>query len=481
MQALIQEKQPQALRFLFLTELWERFAYFAVQSILVLFMSKALGLSDRQAYLIFSAFGALLFVMPLIGGYLADNFFGYIKTIILGIIFLCGGYFLLALANLKILPWALAVLILGNGFFKPNISTLLGCMYKPQAKNREVGFMIFYLGINIGATIGVIICGFLAKSFSWSLAIATAATGLLIGGVTFLLSHKRIVKDVCVTRNNDLVTNNLIAKIIASLVIFLLLIALWLLMKHVVMVSLIVSICAILLIIYLSVTWFKCSKIERNKFLVCLTLVIFSIAFWALYQQSFMSVMLYLERLVNLRCFGLAIPPSVVSSLNGMFLIVLAPIVIQFWKFLRNKNQEPNVIIKFMLGILFMGLGYLIVAFDAGFINATHLAPLWPIVFSYALQTLGELLLSPVGLAMITVLAPEKARGLMMGVWFFALAAATTLAGQLAGLTESAASLTKPLAAVVYSHAFLTYGVLAITIAIILSLLSKKLGRLIAE
>ena len=475
------ERQPRALKFLFLTEMWERFAYFAVQSILVLFMSKALGLSDNHAYLIFSAFGALLFVMPLVGGYLADNFLGYTHAIILGMVFLSIGYFLLAAANLKLLPCALAILILGNGFFKPNISALLGSMYESGAKNREAGFMIFYLGINVGATMGVILCGFLAKSFGWSFAIATAATGLLVGGAMFLLSRKRILNDVCITANSKLSRSTFVAKSGAYILLVPLLIALWLLMQHVALVSLIVLTCAVSLIFYLAFVWFKCSKIERNKFSVCLVLVIFSIAFWALYQQSFMSVMLYLERLVNLKIFGIVIPPSVVSSFNGIFLIVLAPCTIKFWAFLRRKNKEPNVIIKFVLGILLMGIGYLIIAFDTNLVSSTKLAPLSPIVFSYAIQTLGELLLSPVGLAMITVLSPQKIRGLMMGVWFFALAAATTLAGQLAKLTENAASLAKPMAAIVYGHAFVTYGGLAVIIALLLFFSSKRLERLIAE
>ncbi|OGT07872.1 MAG: hypothetical protein A2X78_04180 [Gammaproteobacteria bacterium GWE2_37_16] len=476
------ERQPSALKFLFLTEMWERFAYFAVQSILVLFMSKALGLSDNHAYLIFSAFGALLFVMPLVGGYLADNFLGYTHAIILGMVFLSIGYFLLAAANLKLLPCALAILILGNGFFKPNISALLGSMYESGAKNREAGFMIFYLGINVGATMGVILCGFLAKSFGWSFAIATAATGLLVGGTMFLFSRKRILNDACITANSKkLISSTLLTKSWVYVLIIPTLVALWLLMQYVALVSLIVLICATLLIFYLSIVWFKCSKTERNKFSVCLVLVIFSIAFWALYQQSFMSVMLYLERLVNLKIFGIVIPPSVVSSFNGIFLIVLAPCTIKFWAFLRRKNKEPNVIIKFVLGILLMGIGYLIIAFDTNLVSATKLAPLSPIVFSYAIQTLGELLLSPVGLAMITVLSPQKIRGLMMGVWFFALAAATTLAGQLAKLTENAANLAKPMAAIVYGHAFVTYGGLAVIIALLLFFSSKRLERLIAE
>lgn len=484
MEQLQQQKQqqPRALKFFFLTEAWERFAYFAVQSILVLFMSKGLGYGDGQAYLLFSAFGALLFVMPLIGGYLADRFFGYIHTIILGVALLSVGYLLLAESNVnhEFLFVALAILIVGNGCFKPNISTLLGCMYESASQHREIGFMIFYLGINIGATCGVILCGFLAKSLGWSWAIATAGIGLLIGGTTFLLSKKSIVKDILcenkIAHGNN--TKIKMASVYAILMVLLLIV--WLLMTHAGIVSVSVIACAILLLLYLGVVWFRCDATERNKFFVCIVLVIFSVAFWALYQQSFMSVVLFLSRLVDLRVFGVDIPPSVVGSLNGIFLIILTPLVIKFCKLLQRFNTEPNVVIKFVFGIGFMGVGYLIMYFDARIaVTTSKLAPMLPIVFSYALQTLGELLLSPVGLAMITVLAPQKMRGFMMGVWFFSLAAATALAGQLARFTGDASNLAKPMSAVIYSNAFLLYGASAITIAILLFFNAKKLWQLI--
>lgn len=474
------ERQPKALKHLFFTELWERFAYFAIQSILVLFMSKALGYSDNQAYMIYSAFTALLFITPIVGGYLADNFIGYVHAIILGITLLCVGYFILATTNPKLLMFALAVLIVGNGFFKPNISTLLGNMYKPEAKNREAGFMIFYLGINIGATIGVVLCGFVAKSFGLSLAIAVAASGLLIGGSVFLLSRKVIRHGTNLTIDN--IMPDRITKIIISYAIVgLLLVLMWLLMQHAALANIAVIIAAIVLMIYLIMSWIKTHHDERGKFLVCIVLIVFSIAFWSLYQQTFMSVVMYLSRLVNLHAFNVEIPPSVIGSLNGIFLIMLTPIVIKFWQILQQKNKEPSVVIKFGLGIGLMGIGYFILHFDATIISATKLAPLSLIVLSYAIQTLGELFLSPVGLAMITMLSPLRMRGIMMGVWFFALAAATAIGGQLARLTAGAASLLQPAAAAMYGHAFLIYGCMAVVMALLLLLASKKLGKLLTQ
>lgn len=476
------EQQPRALKHLFLTEAWERFAYFAVQSILVLFMSKTLGYSDNQSYMIYSAFAALLFITPLAGGYLADRFLGYVHAIILGVTLLSVGYFLLATANPKLLLGALAILSVGNGLFKPNISTLLGCMYEPNAKSREAGFMIFYFGINIGATVGVILCGFVAKAASLSWAIAVAGAGLIVGGTVFLLSRTIIKRDVCCSTSalNKTANRTTIGSIYVGFALLLPL--MWFLLKHTALVNLLVLGCAVLLLAYLSFVLVKSNSSERGKLLVCIVLIAFSIAFWALYQQSFMSVVMYLSRLVDLRVFGIELPPSVISSLNGICLIMLAPLVIKFWQKLRQRNKEPNVVVKFVLGIGLMGIGYFIIYFDTKAISSTvQFAPLGPIIFSYAIQTLGELFLSPVGLAMIAVLAPQRIRGLMMGVWFFALAAANILAGQLAHLTADAANLLKPAAAALYGHAFLIYGWLAFLVALLLLVSAKKLGELLVR
>jgi POT family proton-dependent oligopeptide transporter len=455
-----------------MTELWERFAYFSVCSILVLFMIQDLSLSDKQAYLIFASFSALLFVTPVIGGYLADNLLGYVHSIILGAILLATGYFLLSLNNHSLLFLALSISILGNGLFKPNISSLLGTCYQGDDARRESGFTIFYIGINIGATIGVILCGFIAKIWGWSLAFLIAGSVLLLG-LTIFFTGLKIIRQESLT----LVAPKKLQQIVCFYVGLILLIGpITILLMHPQDTNILLSIFASIILGLLGTIIWRSSKDKQKNLLICIMLTLFSIAFWALYQQAPMSLMLFIQRDVDRHILGLTIPASTIWSLNGIFLILLAPLLIRLWEKLKHHNLDPSISTKFALGILLMGLGYILLVLAAHGVSTQHRTTLWWIVMSFAVQTLGELCLSPIGLAMITQLAPEKLRGMLMGIWFLALAAATAIAGQLAKL----ASLPKDhidqlTSAVIYSHAFLIYGLLAIGVSIILFIVSPWL------
>ncbi len=417
--------QPKCLKFLFMTELWERFAYFSVCSILVLFMTQDLVFTDKQAYLVFASFSALLFVTPVIGGYLADNLLGYFHAIILGAILLATGYFLLSLNIHSLLFPALSISILGNGLFKPNISSLLGSCYTADDARRENGFTIFYIGINIGATIGVILCGFIAKLWGWPLAFLTAGSVLLLGLGIFIAGIKIIRQDSLLSA-----ANKIIKKIALFYIGLILLIApITMLLMRPQNTNILLSIFAAVILCVLGVIIRRSDKRQKKNLLVCITLIIFSIAFWALYQQAPMTLMLFIERDVDRHILGLAIPASAVWSFNGIFLILLAPWLIRLWDKLKQHNLDPGIPLKFALGILLMGLGYIILVLAAHNVSTGQRASLLWIAISFAVQTLGELCLSPIGLAMISMLAPEKLRGMLMGIWFLALAAATAIAG----------------------------------------------------
>lgn len=468
-------KQPKSLAFLFLTELWERFAYFSIMSLLVLMMTKTFNFSDAKSYAIFSAFGALLFITPVIGGFVADRIIGNVHAIILGAILLGGGYFTLALGKENIFLIALAIIICGNGFFKPNISGLLGSLYEKNDPRRETGFTMFYVCINIGATIGVILCGFAAKIWGFNAAFALSATALFIGLGVFLLGLKTIKKDITL-KNRKPHNFAKLKTICVYFGILVIVITIFCTMQHPSLANLVLEFSALLIFGYLFWEVKKCQGEERKNFLICIILIIFSVAFWALYQQTPMSLTMYIARSVNLNLFGLTLPPSVIGSLNGISLVILTPIVIKFWKILRAKNKELSVATKFALGIIFMSLGYFILALSAFGVTNANKASLISVVISFALQTLGEIFLSPVGLSMVTVLAPEKLRSMMLGVWFFALALATAIAGQLAKFANIAnPNETLIEIAKTYGHAFFIYGSLALIIGIILFGIRNKL------
>jgi POT family proton-dependent oligopeptide transporter len=470
------QRQPKALKFLFMTEMWERFSYFALLSLLVLFMTKNLQLMDNNAYLVFGAFLSLLFITPLIGGFLADRFINQISAVIIGAIFLFSGYLLLSIGNNQLFFIALSLLIIGNGFFKPNISSLLGTFFHENDPRRDRGFLIFYLGINIGATIGVISCGIVAKIFGWQLAFLMCSISMLLGLTLFLINLAKIKKNIqiplAVVSCKRLVISILGA--IASLPII------FILLKHTNLENLGLVTCAITLLAIFGIISKKLDRIAKNKLIVAIILIIFSVAFWSLYQQSFMSLTLFLDRDVNKQVFGMLIPTSTIGTLNGFFLIGLAPILVMFEKFLTKRKINLHVATKFALGILLMGIGYMILMLSTKFVTASQQTSLAWIITSFALQTLGELFLSPVGLSMITEFAPNNLRSLMMGTWFFSLSAASAIGGELAKVADIPKNITDQLSsATIYGHAFTTFGIAAIVIALLLFLAVPKIKQML--
>ena len=475
----ISQNHPKSLKILFSTEMWERFAYFGVQSLLVLFMVRYLGISDSKAYIVYGAAGSLLFVTPVIGGYLADLFIGYRSAVILGAILLAFGYFIMIFQQKLTLFIALGLLICGNGFLKPNISTLLGYTYVPGSEKRERGFTIFYMGINAGAILGVVLCGIVAEKFGWGWSFLLAGITLLLGMIIFSLGLRRITQEIHSAGQYVIKDLSLFYILVFVVPVTLIVVALFaLLLSFPNLVSVLLLVFMLLLIIYLIIRLLKLQLIERNKLIACLILIAFSIVFWALYQQSPMTLVLFIHRCVNLNVFGLQVPPSSVWSLNGIFLLLFAPFTIMLWRKLAAANRDLSLAHKFSLGIGLMACGYLVLDLSTQQHLTSKVSILW-VVLSYALQTLGELCLSPIGLAMIGVLVPARMRGLMMGVWFFALAIATNLAGHIAKL----ASIVNPAIswqrdAHVYGHAFGIYGFFALVAAIILWFLSPVIIRL---
>lgn len=439
-----------------------------------------MSFSDGDACLIFGAFGALSFISPVIGGYLADKFLGYVHAIILGALLLSAGYFLLALDQHISFIFALVLLTCGNGFFKPNVSTFLGKFYRNNDSRRETGFTLFYIGINVGGTIGIILCGFAAKFWGWTTAFMFAGTGMLLAIVFFLLGF-RCMKQELASKWQQLNIKTMNNKIAVGLVYFGLVLAIIPLLfmlqtpEYAYQVLLVFS---VLLISYLLLVIRKCKTQERRKLAVCIILIVFSIAFWSLYQQAPMLLTLYVARDVNLHVLGFKLPASSLWALSGISLILLSPGVLKLWDKLQQRRLEPAIPTKFALGICLIGLAYLVLKASSYTITSDHQASLWWIIASYGFQTLGELFLSPIGLAMITVLAPEKLRGMMMGVWFFTLAAASAIAGQLAKLNAVPKDNHDLLfSATHYGNAFASYGSVALAVGVLMLLLSPMLTR----
>ncbi len=481
-QTMTPEKQPHSLKYLFMTEMWERFAYYAVQSVLVLFMTKTLLFSDEKAYLVYAAFNCLLLGSPVVGGYIADRVLGYVNSISLGAVLLGAGYFCLLIHKESYMYFGFALVSFGNGFLKPNISTLLGTFYNEVDPRRERGFTIFYVGINTGGLVGVIASGFVAKYFGWDYSFFIAGLSMVVGLFVFRGGLKTVYSEMAQSGKIYYARS----APITLKILFLVLIAIGLIPAYWVLtrpniVNLIMIIFGAIICVYIIWQSLKHYQgVDRRKLLVCLLLIIFSIAFWALYQQAPMSLTLYIARDVKLKYFGFGLPASAMWALNPIFIILLTPVALKLWNVLARRNLEPTMPMKFALGIIFMGLGYYILSISTSMVSLTNQASVLWVVLSYAVQTFGELCLSPIGLAMVSLLAPPKLRGMLMGTWFFAIAAATSIAGQLAKIAAIPKDVTDPIiTAHIYGHAFDIFGHITISVGVALVIITPYLKRLL--
>lgn len=475
------KRQPKALPFLFLTEMWERFGFYVVQGMLILYMTKALNFSDDSSYTIAGSFAALAYISPLGGGFLADRFLGFRTAIIWGGMFLVSGYALLAIWSGGFYL-ALATIIVGNGLFKPSISSLLGSLYEPGDPGRESGFTLFYIGINIGVLLAGLSSGFIKNHFGWQASFMLASVGLVIGLSIFGISLKRLAE----LKHNPLhpkpadITYGFGAFIISCCLVFIYLISKFLeKLPSSDYAKLLLPLSGVVLLACLVVLIFRQKAEARSNLLTLNALIISSIIFWMIYWQMFLSANLFIDRLVDKNLFGLQIPTTAFYTLESIFVILLGPAFAWSWQTLHQSSLNPSSFSKFILAIVFVGFGALALGSATYFSNSQDLiSPLW-IVISYFCITVGEMLISPIGLSAVTTLAPRKLVGLMMGVWFVALGYGGEFAGWLAKLANIPKDITSVSGQlIIYRHAFMSFALLAFAVAALLffmHLLFKKL------
>ncbi len=476
-----QEKQPRGLYLLFFTELWERFGFYTLQTIIILYMTKALMMSDSKAYLLYGTFSSMLYLTPVIGGYLADRFLGFQRAIIIGGILLTLGYLLTAIPSNSVFFLGLSVIIIANGLFKPNISSILGDLYRPSDARREGGYTLFYMGINIGSLIPPLITGVLISTYGWHSGFLLAAIGMAIGLVTFLAGRSRLRASGSLPAMSPLHDRADAAKFYTLLYVGIIVcigIVLFLFRfpaeSNILLV--IASIVVILVVIYFLL---KEKPVQRNKMIACLILIAISVGFWAIYNQTFTSLMLYADRNMNKEFLGFTIDAEFTQFFNPFFIVLFSPILSRLWINLNRKKSNPSTPTKFSYGVLFMALGFFFLGLGGVYFGQNGETSSYWLVGSYFLQTIGELLLSPIGLAMITTLSPKHLVGMMMGVWFLTQSAAFAIGGGLATLASVPPQTLPTTALAIYDKAFFIYGGLALALAIISFTCTPYLKRLI--
>ncbi|QFU21668.1 peptide MFS transporter [Shewanella eurypsychrophilus] len=476
---------PKGLYVCFATEMWERFSFYGMKYLLLLYLTKYHLFSDGAGLEVLGSYAGLVYSLPVIGGLLADRYLGMRKAVIFGGILLCLGHFLMAveghqavqylagsqlvaditlndgtvilagtvlsetvhvrdLAALNVFYLALALIVVGVGFLKPNISTIVGQLYKKDDPRRESGFTIFYMGINIGAFAATIICVYLGETFGWGYGFGAAGVGMMIGLLTFLKGQKHL-KGLAEPSDPQHLTEKVLGVLSREYLIYLAallsLSIFWLMIQHEPVVfaaqQVLLLISGVGLIGYAVL---KGTKEEMQQMIVLMVLIASTIVFWALFEQAAGSMTLFADRVVDRNLGGIEISAGQFGSLNAGFIMLLALPFAALWVWLDKHQLNPNIPVKFGLGIIQAGLGFGALVIGASYPNEAGQISLWWLVLAYLLHTTGELCLSPVGLSAVTKLAIHRVVGLSMGVWFLATALSETVAmrlGKLAAIDTS--------------------------------------------
>lgn len=427
---------PRGLLYLFFAEMWERFSFYGMRALLVLYMTKHLLFSDTMSFGIFAAYMSLVYVTPMIGGIIADKILGYRKAIILGGIFMVFGHFFLTIEHPVFFYGSLALIIVGNGFFKPNISSLVGSIYKKEDTRRDSGFTIFYMGINIGAAIAPLLCAYFAETYGWHYGFVLAGIGMIAGLLVFQKGIKNNVfedKGLAPEKTNQATKwkgisqeNWVTIGAIFSVPIFALIIVFHE-FEH-----FIVWLVSLFLVVYLGFIFSKVSTIEKKRLTVAVYFTVLYTLFSAIFEQAGSSLTLFADRNVNL----VGMNAAGTNSINAGFIFILAIPFSMLWTYLSKKGKNPNSAVKFGLGLVLLGLGFVIFGYSASHADEFAQTPMMYLVIGYLVLTVGELFLSPIGLSKMTELSPIKYIAFIMGVWFSANFYGHFFAGKIAKMTS---------------------------------------------
>ena len=439
---------PRGLSTLFFTEMWERFSYYGMRGILLLFLVASVqnggfGMTDRTGAAIYGLYVGLVYLMALPGGWVADRILGQRRAVFIGGCFIAAGHFSMAIGTALTFYLGLCLIVIGTGLLKPNVSAMVADLYPEGGNRRDAGFSIFYSGINVGAMIGPLICGFLGEKVNWHLGFGAAGVGMVLGLIQYRLGGKYLGeaglrRKAEVTAAGD---RTAIRRLALGVAVFFGLIALTALLQVAGVIHLDVYKVAQgtgffmlgLAILYFGAVLFlsKLSRAEKKRIAVIFVFFMAAVLFWAGFEQAGSSMNLFAERLTQRVIFGWEMPASFLQSVNSIFIIALAPVFGFLW--VRLGRKQPSTPAKMGIGLAFLAIGFLVLAWGASFTaGGARVSMLW-LIMTYLLHTVGELCLSPVGLSSVTKLSPRPLVGQMMGTWFMGTALGNLIAGLAAG------------------------------------------------
>ncbi|WP_254602185.1 peptide MFS transporter [Sphingomonas bacterium] len=440
---------PRGLFLLFLVEMWERFSYYGMRGLLVFYLTKHFLFDDARANLTYGAYTSMIFLTPVVGGWMADRWLGGRKAVLFGGVMIAVGHACLAIegaiggvgpAALDLFYLGMASVIVGTGFMKANISAIVGTLYPRADARRDPAYTIFYMGINLGAMLGALVCGWLGERVGWAWGFGAAGLGMLAGLVMFIAMRRDLlgrseppapewlrVRIAGISREAWIYAGAVASVLVA-----------WFLVQHQALVGTLLAVAGFPLVAYILWTAVRTlPAVERDRIFAAMALILGSILFWALFEQAGSSINLYTDRQVDRTLLGWNVPASMYQSINSFWIITMAPLLAGLWTWLARRGWEPSAPAKFGLAMLQLGLGFLVLVWGAR-ANGGALTPAIYVVLLYLLHSTGELCLSPVGLSAMTKMALPHMVGLLMGTWFFATATGEYAAGLIAAMTGGA-------------------------------------------
>ncbi|WP_082886592.1 peptide MFS transporter [Flavisolibacter tropicus] len=438
LEAPVSRKHPRQLYMLFFAEMWERFSFYGMKALLLAYMVTQLKFDEPKGYAILGSYAALVYTMPMFGGMMADRFLGYRRSVLFGGILMSIGHLVLAIPEDWSFFYGMAFIICGNGFFKPNISSLVGTLYSNNDPRKDSAFSLFYMGINIGAALGGILCGYVGERINWHYGFGLAGIFMILGLIVFAIGKKSLLEKglppdeayLKKPRFAFVTTEHIIYA--ATLLVIPVIVLLF--HQYEVMDYLMFGL-GLAAISYILFVAFQLERGAKFKLLAALVMIVSSTLFWAFYEQNAGSLNLFAMRNVDMHFFGFDLPAlSVNNFLPPGWVILLSLVFAWLWPWLSKRGKEPSTPLKFALSFILMGVGFLVFYLACSISKSNGLIPLWAFVAGYFFVICGELCISPIGLSMVTKLAPAKIVALMMGIWFFASAIGEFMAGKIGSL-----------------------------------------------
>ncbi len=474
---------PKQLWYLFFSEMWERFCFYGMRGMLTVFMIDkivGLGMAEDTANLQYGATQAFVYAFTFIGGLFADKILGFRKSLFWGGLLMIAGSLILAVDPKEMFFIGISFTIVGTGFFKPNISTMVGALYHQNDSRRDAGFSLFYAGINVGALLGGYACVAIAKSYSWNLAFGLAAIVMTISLLTFIFTQKSLgpiglspIKNAgkkwyeYATYAGSLLAIPIIMTMVAKTEYT----------------DWFMYIIGPATLVYLFIEMAKYNREERRKLLAALVFIVFSVLFWAFFEQSGGSLNIFATNNLHGSLFGVKVDPNGINnSANSFFVIAFAALVGLFWVWLAKRKKEPNTVVKFGLGFIFLSLAFYTFYATRFFADSNGMTSLEMFTLAYFIITFGELCLSPIGLSIMTKLSPQPLQGVMMGMWFLASAYGQYVAGLLgAGMTVPGENATASEKLISYTDGYQQLAIYAVVCGVVLILIAPQVKKLMGN